>query len=71
MLHTLKTHEHLKKNEKKIDIPFMTPFFLYQTRGALRISWMGPDQGDAETISYEEYHCVYHWWHLNENCLVL
>ncbi len=35
MLHTLKTHEHLKKKKKNT---FMTPFFLCQTRGALRIS---------------------------------
>ncbi len=45
MLHTLKTHEHLKntsrkkkKKKKKEKKTFMTPFFLCQTRGALRIS---------------------------------
>ncbi len=38
MLHTLKTHEHLKKKKKKKKNTFMTPFFLCQTRGALRIS---------------------------------
>ncbi len=41
MLHTLKTHEHLKntsRKKKKEKKTFMTPFFLCQTRGALRIS---------------------------------